>query len=51
MDQVRTKEVVMEKLDIKKLAKKETKAKVTAYALIVGTILVLYTLSMIGKII
>ena len=36
----------MDKLEIKRLAKKETKAKVTTYAIIVGTILILYTLSM-----
>ncbi len=35
----------MENINIKKLAKKETKAKVTAYAIIVGVILILYTLS------
>lgn len=33
-------------INIKKLAKKETKAKVTTYAIIVGTILIAYTLSM-----
>ncbi len=36
----------MEKIDVKKLAKKETKARVTTYAIIVGIILILYALSM-----
>ncbi len=36
----------MEKIDIKKLAKKETKARVTTYAIIVGIALILYSLSM-----
>ncbi len=36
----------MDKLDIKRLAKKETKAKVTTYAIVVGAVLILYTLSM-----
>ncbi|MBE7080976.1 MAG: carbohydrate ABC transporter permease [Clostridiales bacterium] len=36
----------MDKIDIKKLAKKQTKSRVTAYAIIVGTILIIYTLSM-----
>ena len=36
----------MEKINVKKLAKKETKSRVTTYAIVVGVVLILYTLSM-----
>ncbi len=37
----------MDKIDIKKLAKKQTKSRVTTYAIVVGACLILYTLSMV----
>ena len=36
----------MEKINVKKLAKKQTKSRVTAYAIIVGIALIVYALSM-----
>ena len=36
----------MEKINVKQLAKKQTKSRVTAYAIIVGLVLIAYTLSM-----